>query len=504
MSDKLTFDDLKSHLFVAADILRKSLNASDNYKAVLPLLFLKRLNDIFEENAGHLIRTKKLSKDEAYGNPRRHAFFIPEKARYSVLEKASEDVGAKIISVCSTIERENPLLDGTLVYSEFNKKKSYSDQSLRKLIALIGSKPLGNNDLENEDVFGDAYEYLLEAFADETKKKGGQFYTPRQVVRLLVSITEPQEGHRICDPTCGSGGMLIHSSKFVVKHSGNPRKITLEGQESNPDTVNMCKMNMVLHGLSDFNIEWEDVLGSPKLVEGGKLKEYDRVLANFPFSEDWDNKNAANDPYKRFEYGIPPAKDKADFAFIQHMLASLNEAGQAAIVCSQGVLFRGNEEQKIRKNMVLGDEKKGLQGDVIEAVIALPAKIFYGTGIPGCVLVLNRNKPKKRRDKIMFIYAAKDYESGKVRNKLREEDIRKIVSAFKKFEDIDRYCHVASVEELEENEFNLNVPRYVDISEPEEEIDIQTTIDELKNIEKERQDIEKLVRKDLQELGTKI
>ena len=255
---------------MASDILRKSLNASENYKAVLPLLFLKRLNDIFEENVECLIKTKKLSRDDACDS-RRHSFFIPNGARYSVLEEVSEDIGAKIIAVCRIVERENPLLEGTMVYSEFNKKKSYPDQSLRKLIALIGSKPLGNDNLENEDVFGDAYEYLLEEFADETKKKGGQFYTPRQVVRLLVNITEPQEGHRICDPTCGSGGMLIHSSKFIARRGGDPEKITLEGQESNPDTVNMCKMNMVLHGLSDFNIEWEDVLNSPKLVEGGRL-----------------------------------------------------------------------------------------------------------------------------------------------------------------------------------------------------------------------------------------
>ncbi len=517
-NQKITFADLKTHLLSTADILRKSLNASENSKPVLTLLFLKRLNDVFEENAEKIMKEQNLDKDEAYGNPRRHDFFIPEDARWSVLEKASEDIGPKIISVCKKIEEANQeKLGGTMTYSEFNVKEKYPDTSLRKLIAKFGEKRLRTSDLENEDVFGDAYEQLLEMFADETKKKGGQFYTPRQVVRLLVHITEPQYNHRICDPTCGSGGMLIHSRKFAEEQlhkqgkTGDKIKeilknMTLNGQDSNPDTVNICKMNMVIHGVPDFRIEWGDVLQKPKFVTGGKLMEYDRVLANFPFSEDWENESAEKDPYNRFRYGIAPAKDKADFAFILHMLASLNKTGQAAIVCSQGVLFRGGEEQKIRKNMILGNEKEHLQGDVIEAVIALPVALFFGTGIPGCILVLNKNKPENRKNKILFIYAAgkDDYEEGKVRNKLREKDIDKIVSAFKGFKDIEKYSHVADLDEIKENEFNLNVPRYVDISELEEEIDIQSTINEIQKLEKEKESLEIKVKSDLKELGFKV
>ncbi len=253
----------------------------------------------------------------------------------------------------------------------------------------------------------------------------------------------------ICDPTCGSGGMLIESVKYISKHGENPRNLILEGQDINYGTVGMCKMNMVLHGIEDFRIEYGDSIINPKLVEGGKLITYDRVLANFPFSMDWDNKNAARDSYNRFRFGIPPSQDKADFAFIQHMFSSLNAKGQAAIICSQGVLFRGNEEENICKNMI--DE------DIIEGIVALPPKLFYGTGIPGCVLILNKNKPAKRKNKIILIYAARDYEEGKVRNKLTEEDIKKIVSAFKKYEEIKKYCHIAEIDELTENEFNLNV-----------------------------------------------
>jgi type I restriction enzyme M protein len=433
----------------------------------MTILFLKRLNDTFEENAEKLIRQGK-SQKEAFENPNRHNFFIRKDARWSVLASTSEDVGAKIDHVCRIIERENPNpLDGVLTNTKYNDKRKYPDDKLRKLISHFNSPRLRNSDLEKEDIFGDAYEYLLEQFADETKKSGGNFFTPREVVKLLVSIVQPRERMSVCDPTCGSGGMLIESRRYVRRSGGNPRNLILEGQESNYGTAGMCKMNMVLHGVVDFKIEYGDVLGNPKLVDGGELKTYDKVVANFPFSMDWDNKIAAKDPYNRFRFGIPPEKDKADFAFIQHMFASLNKTGQAAIICSQGILFRGNEEVKIREGMI--------KEDVIEGIVVLPPKLFYGTGIPGCVLILNRNKPVDRKNKIMFIYAAKDYEEGKDRNKLRESDIEKIVSAFENYNEVDRYCHIADLEELKENGFNLNVPRYVDISEPEEEIDIQTT-----------------------------
>ena len=461
----------------------------------MTLLFLKRLNDTFEENAEQLLREGK-SQKEAYENKNRHYFFVPKDARWSVLSSASENIGEIIDHVCRIIERENPDLDGVLTNTKYNDKRKYPDDKLRKLISHFNSPRLRNSDLENEDIFGDAYEYLLEQFADETKKSGGNFFTPREVVRLLVSIVEPKERMSICDPTCGSGGMLIESRRYVQRNGGDPRNLNLEGQESNYGTVGMCKMNMVLHGVVDFKIEYGDVLGNPKLVEGGRLKTYDKVVANFPFSMDWDNKIAARDPYNRFRFGIPPEKDKADFAFIQHMFSSLNNKGQAAIICSQGVLFRGGEEEKIREGMI--------KEDVIEGIVALPPKLFYGTGIPGCVLILNRNKPEDRKNKVIFIYAAKDYDEGKVRNKLRDSDLEKIVSAFKRYEDVDRYCHIADIEELKENEFNLNVPRYVDISEPEEEIDIQATIDELKKLEKEKQELEIEVNANLRELGFRI
>ena len=500
MAEKLTLEKLKTHIWEAADILRGSLDAQEYRQPVMTILFLKRLNDTFEENVEKLVnegQTRKKAEQKF-----RHKFYVPEAARWSILADASSNIGETMDTVCREIEEAVPKLRDVLSYLKYNDKKKYPDNKLRQLIAHFNELSLRNENLEKEDIFGDSYEYLLEQFADETKKKGGEFFTPREIVKLLVNISKPKEGMKISDPTCGSGGMLIVSRRYVQKNGGDVNNLTLEGQEANYGNVSMCKMNMVLHGVEDFDIEHGDTLEKPQLLENGALKKYDRVFANYPFSDNWDNSNAANDSYNRFGYGIAPAKDKADFAFILHILSSLNETGQACIVCSQGVLFRSGEEGKIRTNLIKGIEN--LAGDIIEAVIALPSNLFWGTGIPACVLVLNKKKPAKRKDKILFIYGAKDFEDGKNRDKLREEDIKKIVSAFEKYQDVDKYCHVADLAELEENEFNLNVPRYVDISEPEEPIDIQEAYDEVKELESKQEELEGKVKADLKELGIKL
>jgi type I restriction enzyme M protein len=270
-NQKISFEFLKSHLWAAADILRGSLDPADYRQPIMTLLFIKRLNDTFEENAERLMKEGK-SEKEAYENKNRHYFFLPQKVRWSVLSKTSENIGEKIDQVCRIIERENPDLDGVLTNTSYNEKRKYPDDKLRKLISHFNSPRLRNSDLENTDIFGDAFEYLLEQFADETKKSGGNFFTPKEIVRLLVNLVEPKEGMSISDPTCGSGGMLIESMKYVAQHGGEPRNLVLEGQEANYGTLGMCKMNLVLHGVQDFKIEYGDVLSTPKLVEGGRLK----------------------------------------------------------------------------------------------------------------------------------------------------------------------------------------------------------------------------------------
>ena len=496
---KVTFEFLKKHLWESADILRGSLDASEYRQPVMTLLFLKRINDRFEENIERL--EKELgSKEKARQKFRHHDdVYVPAGAEWGILSKARKKVGKTIDEVCQLIEKANPKLDGVLTNTQYNDVRKYPDDRLAELIAHFNSPRLRNEDLVKEDIFGDAYEYLLGKFADAIKKKGGEFFTPREVVKLLVNLVQPKEGMEILDPTCGSGGMLIVSRRYIEKHGGNPRNLTLDGQESNYGTVAMCKMNMVLHGIPDFTIEYGNVLTNPKLLdEAGNLKKYHKVLANFPFSMNWDNKGAEKDQFNRFRFGVPPTKDKADFAFIQHMFSQLNEKGQAAIICSQGVLFRGGKEKKIRQGMI--KENDG----IIEGIIALPPNLFFGTSIPACVMILNRKKPKERKNKIIFIYAARDYLEGRNRNYLRDEDVCKIVDAFNDYKDDYGYCHVADLEELEENEFNLNVPRYVDIFDPKEKIDLQSTINELKELENKKEELKQKVRDDLKQLGIRI
>lgn len=495
MPEVITFDQLKKHLWDTADILYGQLDPNEYRKPIMTMLFLKRLSDQFEEKAEQ-VEKKLKNKKAAWEDPDYHTFFVPKECRWDEIASTFENIGEKLDGICQKLERQNPQLEGVLTNISYNDKKMYPDDLLLKLITHFNKKRLRNSDLENEDIFGQAYEYLLEQFADSAGKKAGEFFTPREVVKTMIEILAPSEKMKISDPTCGSGGMLIWSRKYVEEHHQNPKDITLHGQERNYGNYGMCKMNMILHGVENFRIEHENVLTTPLLVENGKLLEYDLVIANFPFSMNWENSKALNDPYGRFEFGIPPSKGKADFAFIQHMYSSLNKKGKAAIIASQGVLFRGGEEAKIREAMIIQDR--------IEAIIALPQGLFYGTGIPGCILILNKSKEEKRKNKILFIYAAKDYLEGKNRNKLRDEDTAKIVKAFNDFKDVDKYCHVADFEELKENEYNLNVPRYVDISEPEEEIDIQATIDELKKLDKKRDTLELKSKQDLKGLGFRV
>lgn len=486
------------HLWHAADILdeKGGIDPNEYRKPILGMLFLKRLSDVFEDTAKEL--EKKFDKKTAWEDPDRHAFFIPKNGRWSEIENKSENIGEILDDACVEIEKANPKLQGVLTNITYNDKNNYSDEVLLALVTHFGKKDrrLGKNDLENEDVFGQAYEYMLEQFADSAGQKAGEFFTPREVVRLLVELLKPQEKMKICDPTCGSGGMLIWARKYIEEHHKNPKNISLHGQEKLPGNYGMCVMNMIVHGIENFRIEKENIHTTPLLVENGKLMKYDLVIANYPFSRDWDSDKGKKDPYGRYSFGIPSSKGKADFAFIQEMYSHLNNSGRAAIISSQGVLFREKVEHDIRKNFV--------DADIIEAIIALPRNLFYGTGIPACILVLNKNKPVNRKNKILFIYATKDFESLKKRDKLRNEDIKKIVKVYEEYLEIPKYSHIADCDELEENNFNLNVPRYVDISDPEPNYDLQKEYDILKDLSEKIKTCEIQFKKDLNTLGLKI
>lgn len=490
---KINLEILESHLWKSADILRGHIDAADYKNYIFGLLFLKRISDCFEEEAEKIFQEKG-GKELAYEERDNHDFFVPEKARWDYLKSRTQNIGEAINKANDLLEEENPeSLEAVLSAVDFNDKDRLPDNILSQLVNHFSQIRLRNEDLEKPDILGSAYEYLIAQFASSAGKKGGEFYTPKEVVELLVDILDPKEGMRICDPACGSGGMLIQSVYHLKAGGQNPRNISLFGQEINVGTWGICKMNLLLHGLRSAQIKRCDTLRDPQLLEKGQLKKFDIVIANPPFSlKNWGYEMAQNDPYKRFRFGISP-KGYADYAFVQHMIAIVNDKGKVGVVLPHGALFRGGAEGKIRQGI--------LEEDLAEAVIGLPAKLFYGAGIPACLFILNKDKPKERKGKVFFLYGANDYLEGKKQNKLRKDDIEKIVSAFKEFKTIKKYCRPVSLNEIRDNDYNLNIARYIDATEEEKQVNIQKTIDEVINLEQEAVLVKQKVTAYLRELG---
>lgn len=493
---KMTIDEMKSKVWRAADILRGSIDSADYKNYIFGMLFLKRLSDVFEEEAKK-IEAETGDKELAWNDPDEHQFFVPERARWETLKMVSVNIGNELNIACGELEDRNPIMEGVLASIDFNSERlgdtKQRDTTILKLIQHFSGIPMKNSDLAEPDMLGRVYEYLIEKFADDAGKKGGEFYTPRKVVQLIVALLDPQEKMRICDPACGSGGMLIESAKYVERNGGNPKNISLYGQEKNIGTWGICKMNMLLHGLPDADIRKGDVIREPKFLMDGQLMLFDRVIANPPFSLDsWGYEEAQNDGFGRFHYGIPP-KTKGDFAFVEHMIAILNQEGKMGVVVPHGVLFRGGAEGRIREKIL----KEG----IIEAIVGLPSKLFYGTGIPAAIVIVNKNKPLVRKNSVLFIDSSKDYQEGKNQNMLRKEDIDKIVMAYKNYQDVERYCRVVSFSEIEENDYNLNISRYVDTAPEEGPIDVAEALRELRALEEKRKEIESQMNEYMKELG---
>jgi type I restriction enzyme M protein len=492
-------DEINGILWRACDTFRGTIDASEYKNYLLVMLFVKYVSDVWTEHYEQL--KTEYGDDEARILRRleRERFVLPPSCRFEDVygQRNEANLGEVINQALEKIEEANKLkLSGVFRNIDFNSEANLGQTRERNTRLKMLLEDFANPKLDlrlsrigNMDVIGNAYEYLIAKFAAGAGKKAGEFYTPAEVSELMAELVAPQPGERICDPTCGSGSLLIKCANYVRRSGSND--YSLYGQENTGGTWALAKMNMFLHGVDSARIEWGDTIRNPKLLEKDKLMRFEVVVANPPFSLDkWGADDVVSDRFQRFKRGIPP-KGKGDFAFISHMIETMSLTnGRVAVVVPHGVLFRGSSEGKIRR--------EAIEENLLDAVIGLPSNLFFGTGIPAAVLVFRRNKLDGN---VLFVDGSRDYADVKTQNNLRSGDIAKIVGAYEARVSVDRYAYLASLDEIRENDFNLNIPRYVDTFEEEEEIDVGAVQVEILGLEEELSKMKFRMAGYLEELG---
>ena len=500
IAKKYTQEELENTLWAAADSSRGVVDGGVFKDYVLTFLFYKYMSDL------HKAEVDKLA--ERYGNDqsriemklKNSRFILPQGSSFHDIYKqqSADNIGELINKALHKIEDENSRLKGLFQAVDFNSESILGKTSQRNKMIRDLINDFAKIDLTevNDDLLGNAYMYMIERFGTDAGKKAGEFFTPRQIAKVVARLANPIDGSRICDPTCGSGGLLLLAGEELEKRGSN--NYALYGQEKTGSTYNLARMNMFLHGKDSARLEWGDTLNHPMLVENNQLMKFDVVIANPPFSlKKWGAENAASDPYNRFWRGIPP-KDKGDFAFISHMVETAKaKEGKVVVIVPHGVLFRGGAEGIIRKSL--------LEDNLVDAVIGFPANLFQTASIPVAILVIDRSREvgganEKKKD-ILFIEASREFKAEKAQNMLTNANIDKIVQTYFDRKEIEKFSRLVSFDEIKENDFNLNITRYVDTFEEEEAIDIKAVQAELVKVNQKLEIAEAKMKKHLEELG---